>query len=95
MSAKIELSHLVPVAYHRVSATARNKELLPGHQFGVEEDFVVCGRYINELARRDGNWKIERRTLIHDWERWDVPDDRGFPHRDRSAAAEADRSSRN
>jgi 3-phenylpropionate/cinnamic acid dioxygenase small subunit len=65
-------------AYHRVSATAQNKDLLSGHQVGVEEDFVVCGRYINRLARRGGAWKLEHRTLVHDWERWDPANDRGF-----------------
>ena len=32
-----------------------------------ERDVVLGGRYLDRLERRDGEWRIARRTMLYDW----------------------------
>lgn len=41
-------------------------------------DLIIGGRYIDRFERRDGVWRIARRTGIHDWQRYEAPADLGF-----------------
>ena len=53
------------------------------HRFdrdGREYDMLFGGRYIDRFERRDGQWRIARRNVLHDWnriepvgERYEVP----------------------
>jgi hypothetical protein len=43
-----------------------------GEDGGVR-DLFISGRYVDEYARRDGQWRIAARTLVTDW----VKDDPG------------------
>jgi hypothetical protein len=45
------------IAYHRMTLD------------GEEKDMIFGGRYIDEYARRDGEWRILRRREIADWTR--------------------------
>ena len=27
----------------------------------------LCGRYVDRFERRDGEWRIARRTVVYDW----------------------------
>lgn len=36
-----------------------------------EKDLIVAGRYVDEYARRDGDWRIVRRRELIDWARTD------------------------
>jgi hypothetical protein len=38
---------------------------------GPERDFVVSGRYIDRMERRDGEWRIARRRMLVDLSRTD------------------------
>lgn len=37
------------------------------HEDGVPTDLLVAGRYIDEYACRDGDWRIVRRRELVDW----------------------------
>lgn len=39
---------------------------------GEDRDLLMAGRYVDDYARRDGRWAIERRRELIDWAR-DVP----------------------
>lgn len=41
---------------------------------GALHDMMGAGRYIDRFERRDGAWKIARRTVIGDWDRIDPVD---------------------
>ncbi len=44
------------------------------HRFdrdGREYDMVFGGRYIDVMERRNGEWKIKKRNVLHDWNRID------------------------
>lgn len=43
------------ISYHRVDMG--NGEI----------DTVIGGRYLDEMERRDGEWRIARRTMLYDW----------------------------
>jgi ketosteroid isomerase-like protein len=47
------------VAYHRLD------------RHGKEFDTVFGGRYVDRFERRNGVWRIARRTVVHDWSRVD------------------------
>jgi len=47
------------IAYHRSGA--------PGQMV----DLTLGGRYVDRYERRNGQWKIARRTVLHDWHRVD------------------------
>lgn len=34
---------------------------------GVGIDLVSCSRYVDRFERRDGEWRVARRTVIQDW----------------------------
>ncbi len=34
---------------------------------GVPYEMYVGGRYLDRLSRRDGNWRIQHRTVMWDW----------------------------
>ena len=34
---------------------------------GGQVDMVVGGRYLDRFERRDGKWRIAKRTFVHDW----------------------------
>jgi len=53
------------LAWHRTVAD-------DGENKGEERDLLMAGRYIDEYARRDGKWAIQRRRELIDWAR-DVP----------------------
>jgi hypothetical protein len=38
---------------------------------GTDYDFVIAGRYVDRWERRDGPFRISRRTLVWDWMRTD------------------------
>lgn len=44
------------VAYHLLDAAD-----------GGQSDMVVGGRYVDRLEKRDGEWRIAKRTFVHDW----------------------------
>lgn len=44
---------------------------------GAPRDLFIAGRYVDEYACNNGEWKIRRRHLITDWVR-DEPADRSF-----------------
>ena len=44
---------------------------IPASEQGPESDFVASGRYIDRMERRDGVWKIARRTMLVDFTRTD------------------------
>jgi len=65
------------IAYHRVSGEPGKVEQVFGsaymQHYRVPEtlqpahDFVFGGRYIDRLERRDGRWRIAKRTVVMDW----------------------------
>lgn len=46
------------------------------YEDGPDTDFVLAGRYLDELERRDGEWRLSERRLVYDWGRHDVVLDR-------------------
>ena len=44
---------------------------------GAAKDLIVCGRYIDEYLKRDGEWRIHKRRELIDWARTDPAAD-GF-----------------
>jgi hypothetical protein len=42
-----------------------------GERDGEAYDVVAGGRYVDRFERRNGEWKIARRTVVHDWSRVD------------------------
>lgn len=47
------------LAYHRIE------------DHGREMDWLLGGRYLDRLERRNGEWRIAYRTVVFDWERFD------------------------
>ena len=43
-------------------------------EIGEEKDLFVAGRYIDEYARKNGEWRLSKRRLITDWVRTDPAD---------------------
>jgi hypothetical protein len=68
------------IAYHRVAATVHKPE----------HDLISCGRYVDRMERRAGEWRIARRTVVVDFDREDavashwVPEDQLRGTRDRT-----------
>jgi hypothetical protein len=60
-------------AEHYTVATHR----CPADGSGPVRDFVTTVRYVDDVRRRDGDWRILRRTLILDWWRSDPVVDAG------------------
>lgn len=65
------------IAHHLILADTP-VEVFPRHTPGVDEEWLVGGRYFDRLEYRGGRWGIVHRTAIHDWERWERADARGF-----------------
>lgn len=73
-------------AHHLIPADAPI-ELFPRHRFGVEEDWWVGGRYFDQLEFRNQRWGIVHREAMHDWERWETAESRGFVRSNHPAPA--------
>jgi hypothetical protein len=57
------------VAYHLLEAGHEDGFPVPTH--GKATDWIVAGRYLDEMELRDGTWLIVKRLGVHDWERYD------------------------
>jgi hypothetical protein len=73
-----QLQHLVGNTLIRNSGdTARCESYFQAYQRMRGEngpyDYIVAGRYLDELERRDGEWRIIRRKVVFDWFR-EYPD---------------------
>jgi hypothetical protein len=65
------------IAYHKVAASPGKVEGWFGENYlrkyaplvaaGVTQDFIYGGRYVDRLEKRDGIWRIARRTVVMDW----------------------------
>ena len=57
------------VAYHLIEAGHDEGFAIP--TYGKATDWIVAGRYLDEMELRDGQWLIVKRLGVHDWERYD------------------------
>jgi SnoaL-like domain len=65
------------LAYHKVAGTAPKVEGWFGENYlrkfaglvdsGVSQDFIYGGRYFDRLEKRNGIWRIAKRTVVMDW----------------------------
>lgn len=55
-------------AEHYTTSTHR----IPADEQGPERDFIAFGRYIDRMERRNGEWRIARRTMVVDFMRTDA-----------------------
>jgi hypothetical protein len=67
-----QMQHLVGNMLIRTSGdTARCESYFHGyHRMSGENgahDHIAAGRYLDELERRDGEWRIIRRKVVFDW----------------------------
>ncbi|MFT4768840.1 MAG: hypothetical protein ACI8RN_001979 [Glaciecola sp.] len=62
-------------AYHRMRALG--DPLAGDGAFETEMDFFVGGRYLDNFALRDGEWKIVERIGMTDWMRIEAPSSGG------------------
>ncbi len=44
---------------------------IPGDDSKADVDFLWGGRYVDRFERRDGEWRILERTVVHDYTRFD------------------------
>ena len=58
-------------AYHRMRAKGDPKA--GPNAYDTEMDLFVSGRYMDRMEKRNGVWKIARRTATTDWQRIDPP----------------------
>jgi hypothetical protein len=58
-------------AYHRVRAKGDPKA--GPNAYDTEMDLFVSGRYMDRMEKRNGVWKIARRTATTDWQRIEPP----------------------
>jgi hypothetical protein len=84
----VEVSGDSAWAEHYAVATHR----CPADEAGPLRDFVTAIRYVDDMRRRDGDWRIFKRLLILDWSRTDpVAEAKGVrdptARRDRSDAS--------
>lgn len=63
-------------AYHRLRA--KGDPLAAADSCDTEMDWLVGGRYIDRMQKREGVWKISHRTGLTDWMRTEPPSSRGF-----------------
>jgi hypothetical protein len=63
-------------AYHRMRA--KGDPLASDGAYDTEMDWLVGGRYIDRMQRREGVWKISHRTGLTDWMRTEPPSTQGF-----------------
>ena len=57
------------IAYHRVAAGPD----------GPERDLITCGRYVDRMERRNGEWRIAKRVVVVDFDRVDPLRERWVP----------------
>jgi membrane carboxypeptidase/penicillin-binding protein len=65
------------IAYHKVAATRQKVGDWFGENYlkkfsgwvdeGVTQDFIYGGRYVDRLEKRNGVWRIAKRTVVMDW----------------------------
>lgn len=70
------------IARMRVGANAGgHRAMLAGDNHQGENLIVeVCGRYLDRFDRRDGAWRIAKRTTVFDFlETWPAPDEGDHP----------------
>ena len=60
-------NHLVDVDVDGDVAFSEAIVLTFQKQSGSAEVNIFCGRYVDRVERRDGNWRIAYRQMIHDW----------------------------
>jgi len=70
------------VAYHRLRANATKPE----------RDFVVGLRYVDDFARRAGEWRIARRVCAFEWSRIDPVAAGGWTLAPRATTGQRDRT---
>jgi len=58
-------------AYHRMRAKGDPKAA--PNAWDTEMDWFVAGRYMDRMEKRNGVWKIARRTATTDWQRIEPP----------------------
>lgn len=63
-------------AYHRMRP--KSDPLAAENAYDTEMDWLVGGRYIDRLQKREGVWKISHRTGLTDWMRTEPPNTQGF-----------------
>ena len=66
LSAAVEASF---VAYHLIEAG--HKDGMPVPTGGKATDWIVAGRYLDQMELRNGTWLIVNRLGVHDWERYE------------------------
>jgi hypothetical protein len=62
-------------AFSRCHASLYNRAIMGGHEFDLQSWF----RFFDLLEKRDGVWRIARRTAVYDKDRLDPVDPRGVP----------------
>ena len=55
------------VAYHRFPGGPVDATPIPTN--GVDTDWILAGRYLDDFVRTDDGWKISRRQAPQDWMR--------------------------
>ena len=72
-------SQAIPVTQHvlgqsvielRGDAARVETQVLSYHRVDMgkeERDTVVGGRYLDQMTKRDGQWRIAQRTMLYDW----------------------------
>ena len=51
------------------SIAGKHEKAGPVKTGGVDTDWLVAGRYVDELVKIDGDWKIKNRAATTDWTR--------------------------
>ena len=62
-------------AFSRCHVTLYDRTIMDGHEFDLQSWF----RYFDLLERRDGVWRIVKRTAVYEKDRIDPVDPRGIP----------------
>lgn len=70
------------IAYHRLDHDGR------------ELDWILGARYLDRFERRDGAWRIAHRTVVYDWDRFDVVGERPVGLAEATFAAGAEQARR-
>lgn len=63
-------------AYHRMRARGDPKAAT--NAYDTQMDFLVGGRYMDRMEKRDGVWKIACRVGMTDWTRIEPPASQGY-----------------
>lgn len=63
-------------AYHRMRPIGDPKAA--PNAWDTEMDYFVGGRYLDHFEKREGEWRIVRRTGMTDWTRLETPATQGF-----------------